>query len=152
MLNSLTNAKAKIGEYAFTTLDPNLGDFHGYILADIPGLIEGASEGKGLGTKFLKHITHTRILAHLVSSELGDDMMKSYKDVRAELESYGNGLPDKDEVIVLTKTDIFSNTKDLDAKIKEFKKLKKPVFTISLFDEKSVKNLADEIIKLLKKK
>ena len=152
LLNSLTNAKAKIGEYAFTTLDPNLGDFYGYILADIPGLIEGASEGKGLGTKFLKHITHTRILAHLVSCELGDDMMKTYKDVRAELENYGNGLPDKDEVIVLTKTDIFSDSKVLDAKIKEFKKLKKPVFAISLYEEKSVKNLADEIIKILKKK
>ncbi len=170
LLNSLTNAKAKIGEYAFTTLDPNLGDFHGYILADIPGLIEGASEGKGLGTKFLRHITHTRILAHLVSCELGvnkiltkkgetskksassDGMMKAYKDIRAELESYGHGLAEKDEVIVLTKTDVFSDSKELEARIKEFKKLKKPVFTISLFDEKSVKMLADEIIKLLKKK
>src|ERR1035437_3069698 len=69
LLNSLTNAKAKIGDYAFTTLDPNLGDFYGFIIADIPGLIEGASEGKGLGTKFLKHITRTKALVHLVSFE-----------------------------------------------------------------------------------
>jgi GTP-binding protein len=69
LLNSLTNAEAKIGSYQFTTLDPNLGDFHGYTIADIPGLIEGASDGKGLGIKFLRHIKRTRMLAHLVSLE-----------------------------------------------------------------------------------
>ena len=65
----MTNADAKVGDYAFTTLDPNLGDFYGYIIADIPGIIEGASEGKGLGVKFLRHIKRTKMLAHLVSFE-----------------------------------------------------------------------------------
>ena len=69
LLNAVTNAHAKIGSYQFTTLDPNLGDFYGKIIADIPGLIEGASEGKGLGIKFLKHIKRTQMLAHLVSLE-----------------------------------------------------------------------------------
>ena len=69
LLNALTRAKAKIGDYAFTTLDPNLGDYFGFVIADIPGLIEGASEGKGLGTKFLKHTTRTKALVHLVSFE-----------------------------------------------------------------------------------
>src|SRR5680860_606626 len=69
LLNSVTNAQAKIGSYQFTTLDPNLGDFYGYTIADIPGLIEGASNGKGLGIKFLRHIKRTKMLAHLVSFE-----------------------------------------------------------------------------------
>ena len=151
MLNALTNAKAKIGEYAFTTLDPNLGDFHGYIVADIPGLIEGASEGRGLGTKFLRHITHTRMLAHLVSCELGDNMMKTYEQVRKELKKYGKGLFDKEEVIVLTKTDTI-DAKELAKRIKEFEKLKKQVFTVSLYDDASVKEFADDFVKMLRKK
>src|SRR3989338_3368319 len=85
LLNTLTNAEAKVGDYAFTTLDPNLGDFYGYIIADIPGVIEGASEGKGLGVKFLRHIKRTKMLAHLVSFE-NSHMLKSYKEIRKELE------------------------------------------------------------------
>src|SRR3989344_7148046 len=69
ILNSLTKAKAKIGNYQFTTLTPNLGDLYGYIIADIPGLIEGASEGKGLGHKFLRHIARTKMLLHCISCE-----------------------------------------------------------------------------------
>src|SRR3989344_8551675 len=65
LLNALTHAQAKVGSYPFTTLEPNLGDFHGFILADIPGLIEGASKGRGLGLKFLKHIERTKIVVHL---------------------------------------------------------------------------------------
>jgi len=85
LLNALTNAQARVGDYAFTTLDPNLGDFYGYIIADIPGLIEGASEGKGLGVKFLRHIKRTKMLAHLVSfenlSKGTAGMMKAYKEI-----------------------------------------------------------------------
>ncbi|MEI8175174.1 MAG: GTPase ObgE, partial [bacterium] len=91
LLNALTNAEAKVGDYAFTTLDPNLGDFFGYIIADIPGIIEGASEGKGLGVKFLRHIKRTKMLAHLVSFE-NHNMMKSYKEIRKELEKYDKSL------------------------------------------------------------
>jgi GTP-binding protein len=153
LLNAITHAHAKIGSYQFTTLDPNLGDFHNYIIADIPGLIEGASEGKGLGTKFLRHIKRTKMLAHLVSFENGEDgadMMKVYKEIRNELKSYGEGLDDKEEIIVLTKTDVVSDKKVVDKKLKEFMKLKKPVFTLSLYDDNSIKAFMDELVKLLR--
>ena len=155
MLNALTNAQAKIGDYAFTTLDPNLGDFYGYIIADIPGLIEGASEGKGLGVKFLKHIKKTKKLLHLVSFEneleKTGGMMKVYKGIRKELKSYGNGLDEKEEVIVLTKTDIVSDEKLVAKKIKEFEKLGKKVLSVTLYDNESVKKLGKEILAELKK-
>lgn len=150
LLNSLTNAKAKVGDYAFTTLDPNLGAFYGYVIADIPGIIEGASEGKGLGTKFLRHIKRTKMLAHLVSFE-NEDMMKTYEQIRKELASYGNGLDEKDEVIVLTKTDVAEKSK-IDTAMKQFEKLGKPVFNLSLFDDSSVKSFQDELIKIIRAK
>ena len=146
LLNALTHAKAKIGSYQFTTLDPNLGDFYGFIIADIPGLIEGASEGKGLGTKFLRHVRRTKMLAHLVSLE-NEDPMKEYKGIRKELEQYDPTLIEKDEIIILTKTDTV-DPKLTEKILKEFKKLKKPVFAISLYDEESVKILSDELAKI----
>ena len=152
LLNSITNANAKVGDYAFTTLDPNLGDLRGFIIADIPGLIEGASEGKGLGTKFLRHITRTKVIAHLVSCELGMSMMSSYKKIRNELETYGKGIEEKDEIIILTKTDILSSQEEIDEKIKEFSKLGKEVLTLSLFDDASAKTLSDELVKILRAK
>lgn len=163
LLNTLTNADAKIGDYAFTTLDPNLGDFYGYIIADIPGLIEGASEGKGLGVKFLRHIKRTKMLAHLISfenlSKGSTGMMKVYKEIRKELEKYdkklslgGDGLSEKDEIIILTKADFVEDQKIIDKKVAEFKKLGKKVFVLSLFDDKMVKKFRDELVKILKKK
>ncbi len=149
LLNALTRAQAKIGAYQFTTLDPNLGDFYGHIIADIPGLIEGASEGKGLGTKFLRHITRTKMLAHLVSFE-NEDMMKTYEEIRNELEKYDSALSQKDEIIILTKTDV-TDEKTVEEKLKEFKKLGKPVFAVSLFDDISVKAFSDELSKILEK-
>lgn len=149
LLNALTNADAKIGDYAFTTIDPNLGDLYGYIIADIPGLIEGASEGKGLGDKFLRHITRTKVLAHLVSFEQ-PNMMKAYETVREELTKYGRDLDTKDEIIVLTKTDTVPEEVVAKEK-KKFEKLGKEVFVLSLFDDKSVKAFQDEIVRLLKK-
>jgi GTP-binding protein len=151
LLNALTNAEAKVGDYAFTTLDPNLGDFYGHIIADIPGVIEGASEGKGLGVKFLRHIKRTKMLAHLVSFE-NPNMMKSYKEIRKELKKYGHGLEEKEEVIILTKTDVVENSKFIAKKVKEFKKVSKKVFTLSLYDDKMVKKFRDELVKILKKK
>ena len=170
LLNALTNAEAKVGDYAFTTLDPNLGDFYGYIIADLPGLIEGASEGKGLGIKFLKHTKRTKMIAHLVSyenlSKGTTGMMKIYKEIRKELEAYDKknklgdeGLASKEEIILLTKTDVIDDKKLIDKKKKEFEKLPartsdkgggKKVFTISLYDDKSVKKFSDELIKILK--
>jgi len=150
LLNAATHAQAKVASYPFTTLDPNLGDFYGYIIADIPGLIEGASEGKGLGTKFLRHIKRTKMLAHLVSFE-NENMMKVYKTIRKELKNHDPELAEKDEIIVLTKTDVVDE-KTVAKKIKEFKKLEKPVFAITLYDDKSIKGFADSVVKILKKK
>ncbi len=166
LLNSLTRAKAKIGDYAFTTLDPNLGDLFGYTVADIPGLIEGASEGKGLGVKFLRHIKRTKALVHLVSFEneltRSGGMVKVYKEIREELEKYdaglglakGDGLADKQEIILLTKTDVLpdeAREEIIAKKIKEFHQFGKRIYTISLYDDASVKAFADELLKFLKK-
>jgi len=169
LLNSLTNARALIGDYAFTTLDPNLGEFYGFIIADIPGIIEGASLGKGLGVKFLRHIKRTKMLAHLVSFEnlpVGSaGMMKVYKEIRKELQTYDknlglgkDGLSAKDEIIILTKTDVVDDPKIIDKAVKAFEKLDhaegragKKVLTLSLFDDASVKKLSDGLTKLLKK-
>jgi GTP-binding protein len=150
LLNAVTNASAKIGSYQFTTLDPNLGDFFGYTLADIPGLIEGASSGKGLGIKFLKHIKRTRVLVHLVSLE-NEKPMAVYKEIRKELGAYDDALLEKEEVIILTKTDLIGDTKKIEKIKKEFLKLKKPVFTLSLYDDESIKKLMDELVKILRK-
>lgn len=150
LLNSITKAEAKIGSYQFTTLDPNLGNFHNYIIADIPGLIEGASSGKGLGIKFLKHIKRTKILAHLVSLE-NKDPIKIYKKIRKELETYNKSLIEKQEIILLTKTDIINDSQEIEKIKKQFLKFKKPVFTISLYDDNSIKNFTNELVKLLEK-
>lgn len=150
LLNTLTNANAKVGSYQFTTLDPNLGDFYKFIIADIPGLIEGASEGKGLGVKFLKHITRTKMLAHLVALD-NPKPMQVYKDIRKELKLYDTELAEKDEIIVLTKSDMIDDVKKI-AKIKEqFEKLDKKVFILSLYDDKLVKKFSDELVKILRK-
>jgi GTPase len=155
LLNSITNASAKIGSYQFTTLDPNLGDFFGFTIADIPGLIEGASEGKGLGIKFLRHIKRTRMLVHLVSLE-NENPVKVYKQIRKELESYDKSLAEKDEVVVLTKTDILDLSKKTEQKRLEkikndFEKLNKKVFLLSLYDDESIKKLIDGFVKMLRK-
>src|SRR3989344_995395 len=107
LLNALTRATAKVGNYAFTTLEPNLGALYGFTLADIPGLIEGASAGKGLGHKFLRHISRTRLLLHCISVE-NTDYLKAYETIRHELAFYSDALIKKDEIIVLTKTDMAS--------------------------------------------
>jgi GTP-binding protein len=148
LLNAMTNAEAKVGDYAFTTLDPNLGDLYGYIIADIPGLIEGASDGKGLGTKFLRHVAKTKVLVHLVSFEQ-QNMMKAYETIRDELAAYGKGLAEKEEIILLTKTDTVPEEMVATTK-KKFEKLGKPVFTATLFDDASVKAFRDELVTILK--
>lgn len=150
LLNALTNANAQVGNYAFTTLEPNLGALKGgYILADIPGLIEGASEGKGLGTKFLRHVKRTKRLFHLVSLE-NEDVVKAYKTIRAELKQYGQGLDEKDETIILSKTDSVDE-KAIAAATKKLAKLNKDILTVSIIDDAAVKKLSDEIVKRLRK-
>ncbi len=149
LLNVLTNAQAKVGDYPFTTLDPNLGDLYGYIIADIPGLIEGASEGKGLGHTFLRHISKTKVLVHLISFEQ-PNMMKAYETIRSELEKYEGNLDQKDEIILLTKTDTVP-PEVVEATVKKFEKLNKPVFAVTLFDDSSVKDFSDDLVRFLKK-
>ncbi len=167
LLNALTNANAKVASYAFTTLDPNLGALPGgYILADIPGLIEGAAEGKGLGHKFLKHVKRTKLLLHLVSLENTDhppapslnkagesatgqsQIETNYLTVRKELEKYGEGLSDKKEVIILTKTDLVDE-KTFEKTKKVFLKEKKEVLSVSMLDDNAIKKLGEELVKLL---
>ncbi len=107
-LNAVSNAKAKVGDYPFTTLKPQLGvvEHRGreFVLADIPGLIEGAADGAGIGDRFLGHIERCRILLHLVDGTQ-DDPVEAYEIVRAEIEAYGAGLEDKDEIVALNKVD-----------------------------------------------
>jgi GTP-binding protein len=150
LLNALTRAKAKVGNYAFTTLGPNLADFYGNILADIPGLIEGASSGRGLGIKFLKHVERTGILLHLVSAEL-DDPAAAYREVRKEVEAFARGLSEKKEIIILSKTDLVSD-EDREAKMKMLaKETGKEVLSVSIEDSVSLKSLADKLTSLLPK-
>ena len=133
LLNTLTNASARVAAYPFTTLEPNLGMFHGYTLADIPGLIQHASQGKGLGHKFLRHISRTKMLVHLVSAE-EEDPLESYQTIRDELSVYDSALLNKKEIVVLSKTDTVS------AAVVEERLGKLPDGTLSLtvFDDDSV--------------
>jgi GTP-binding protein len=107
-LAAVSEARPKIADYPFTTLHPHLGvvavDGDSFVLADIPGLIEGAHEGKGVGTRFLGHIERCGVLLHLVDGT-EDDVAAAYRTVRGELEAYGHGLTDKDEIVALTKCD-----------------------------------------------
>lgn len=148
LLNALTKARAKVGDYPFTTLDPNLGDFFGYVIADIPGLIEGASDGKGLGYTFLRHITKTKMLVHLVSLE-NQDPMNAYETIRKELEKHNSGLLEKLEIILLTKTDVVDEAV-VAATEKKFSALGKKVFSVTLFDDASVKAFQDKLVTILR--
>lgn len=149
LLNALTRAKSKVGAYPFTTLEPHLGDFYGYLLADIPGLIEGASAGRGLGSKFLKHIERTRFLVHLVSAEQ-EDVAGAYRAIRTELEAFGQGLKDKPELVILTKTDLVDSLA-VEKKLSELQEMvgKGKVQTLSLLDEASLKAFSDSLAQLL---
>jgi GTP-binding protein len=143
LLNELTSAKSKVANYAFTTLEAHLGAYYDLIIADIPGLIEGASGGKGLGVKFLKHVERTKTLFHLVSAE-SIDPVRDYNIVRKELESYNLALVEKEEYIFLTKSDIASS-EELEKALAAFKKIKKTAVPISVIDSQSL----EEVKKLL---
>jgi len=153
LLNALTSANAKIGAYQFTTLDPNLGALPGgYILADLPGLIEGAAEGKGLGHKFLRHVKRTKVLLHLISLE-NEDVVKVYKTIRKELEAFGEGLTDKEEIIILTKTDMV-DAKAIKAARKALSfprgRTSRKILEVTVLDDKSIKELGEEIVGILR--
>jgi GTP-binding protein len=123
-LNSVTNASAKVGDYPFTTLRPQLGVVRHkgreFVLADIPGLIEGAVEGAGVGDRFLGHVERTEVLLHLVDAA-SDDPVEAWRVVRGELEGYGGGLADKSEVIALSRADLVDDDRltELKAELEE---------------------------------
>jgi GTP-binding protein len=150
LLNELTNAKSKVANYHFTTLDPHLGVYYELVLADIPGIIEGASEGKGLGIKFLKHVDRTKVLFHFVSAE-SEDVIKDYETIKKELESHNKDLVKKDEYILLTKTDLVDE-KEIKEKVKELKKKNKKVFPISVIDDESLKEIEKVLREIIKQK
>ncbi|MBI4092697.1 MAG: GTPase ObgE [Candidatus Kerfeldbacteria bacterium] len=143
LLNELTKARARVGEYPFTTLEPNLGMLDGLVVADIPGLIAGASKGKGLGIKFLRHIERTKLIAHCLSLE-HLNLMKAYKVVRKELEDYGRNLSIKPEIIILTKTDIVTAAVLQEAQ-QAFKNSGYDVFSCSIFDLASIEELSQKL-------
>jgi len=136
LLNELTNANSKVANYPFTTLEPNLGVYFDLILADIPGLIEGASEGKGLGTKFLRHIERTKILFHFVSAD-SETPLQDYKTVRKELKTYNPFLLEKPEYIFISKKDTVSENIVEEIKNK-FKKENRQTMAISIIEPESL--------------
>lgn len=150
MLNALTNTHARVGTYPFTTVEPHLGELYGFILADIPGLIEGASEGKGLGHKFLKHIARTKMILHCVSLE-NEDPVATYTMIRSELEKFDTELLKKEEWILLTKSDL--GTEDSIQKVfNKFKEINTHVYVVSGETRKGVKELQDTLVTHLRLK
>lgn len=144
LLNFLTGAKSRVGNYFFTTLEPFLGILPGgNIVADIPGIIEGASEGKGLGAKFLRHIKRTKVIAHCISLE-SDDIEKEYKVIRNELKKYSEELYNKPEILLLTKSDTVSE-KELKKRETLAKKINKNFISVSILDDSSIKKLIKKL-------
>lgn len=147
LLNELTNAKSKVANYPFTTLEPNLGTYYDLILADIPGLIEGASTGKGLGVKFLKHVERTNVLFHFVAAD-SSSPMTDYKTVRKELGAYNKLLLKKKEYLFVSRKDNVPD-KIIKEAVKKLKKLNKNVIPISILDSESintVKKILNDLI------
>ena len=150
LLNELTNAKSKVANYPFTTLEPNLGVYYDLILADIPGLIEGASSGKGLGIKFLRHIERTKVLFHCISAE-SKNLAKDYKIIRKELKTYNPALLKKIEHLFLTKTDILDK-KNLKKKLVALKKRNHKIIPVSIYDFNSIEKIKKILNRISKTK
>ena len=149
LLASVTNANPKIANYQFTTLNPNLGvasyDDKEITIADIPGLVEGAHKGTGLGIQFLKHIERCKSLLHLIDIT-SEDLKKSYQQVKNELKKYSNKLTKKKELIVLNKIDLIDE-KEVNNVIKDFKKnTKSEVIAVSTFNKSSVSKIKSKLL------
>jgi len=159
LLSVISNAKPKIANYHFTTLQPNLGvvdldGVGGFVVADIPGLVEGASEGVGLGLDFLRHIERTRILVHVIdgASVEGRDPIKDIYTINEELKKYGSDVEKKPQIIVANKMDVCENPEEILSKIKkEFEPQGYEVFAISGATGKGVKELILHLMELLSK-
>lgn len=150
LLSALTKAKPKVADYEFTTLEPNLGVLKmpekSVVIADIPGLIEGASEGKGLGVQFLRHIERTKVLVHLVSvfDNSPEKAYENYLTIRNELKSFGEGLAEKKEIVVLSKIDLVSE-EEVKKIADYFKKKKVLVSAISVAINKGIEELKSKL-------
>lgn len=147
ILRVLTNARPAVGAYPFTTLEPTIGMFDTHPIADIPGLIEGAAQGKGLGIDFLRHIEKTKILLHLIDLS-SDDPISSYETVRKEFKKFDPILLNKPEYILLNKTDLVE-PKVVQQVKKQFTSMGKHVFTSSVYDDKSIDELKKKLLELL---
>ncbi len=149
LLATLTNATPKIGNYPFTTLEPNIGMLGKHPIADIPGLIEGAATGKGLGSTFLKHIEKTKIIVHCVES-FDPEAKKTYETVREEFKQYNTTLLEKPEIILLTKTDL-SDVKTTKKNLTFFKKKGYKVLTCSIYEPESIATLKKTLEDMVEK-
>ncbi|MFA6348500.1 MAG: GTPase ObgE [Candidatus Paceibacterota bacterium] len=139
LLKELTNADPKVANYPFTTLEPSLGVYYDLILADIPGLIEGASTGKGLGIKFLRHVERTKILFHFIAAD-SSTPISDYKTIRKELGKYNKALLEKDEYIFLSRSDM-ADKKEVDKKIKALSKYNEKIKAFSIYDYDAMEEL-----------
>lgn len=153
ILNQLTNSNAKVANYPFTTISPNLGAYtlrNGItiILADIPGLIEGASKGKGLGDEFLRHIERTRVLVHMIDG-FSADPFNDYEVIRKELIDYGKGLESKPEIVVINKIDITEVKENFENIVESFSKKGIKVFGVSSATGEGIDDLMLEVMKVL---
>ena len=149
LLAAITNANPKIANYQFTTLNPNLGvanyDDKEVTIADIPGLIEGAHKGTGLGTQFLKHIERCKSLLHMIDIT-NDDIKKSYNQVKTELKKYSTKLSKKKELVVLNKIDLINKEKEKDI-VNDFSKItKSEVITMSTLEKKTISKIKAKLI------
>ena len=150
LLSVVTRARPKIANYPFTTINPNLGvasyNHKEVTLADIPGLIEGAHEGIGLGDKFLRHIERCKNILHLIDIT-NDDLINNYSKVRKELSKYSKNLIKKKEIVVFNKIDMLDE-KEIARKIYDFrKKIKKKIYTISALKHKGLTTIKKELVK-----
>ncbi len=141
ILNTITNTNARVGAYPFTTVEPHLGELYGFIIADIPGLIEGASDGKGLGHKFLRHIQRTKMILHCVALS-DENPVESYSLIRSELGKYDPALLQKEEWVLLTKSDLVSVEKSAEM-LAELKKMCPFTFVVSAETGEGVKEMQD---------
>ncbi|MFL6374599.1 MAG: GTPase ObgE [Pyrinomonadaceae bacterium] len=156
LISVISAAKPKIADYPFTTLEPNLGvvdmgDFRTFVVADIPGLVEGASEGQGLGDRFLRHVERTKLILHLVdvSSLSGRDPVSDYEIINRELANYDANLATRPQIVVATKIDALDEPERLESLKKRAKKDKKEFFDISAVTNLGLKELVSAMSRRL---
>lgn len=155
LISAISAAKPKIADYPFTTLQPNLGlvrwgEYSSFVVADLPGLIEGAADGHGLGHKFLAHAERTNLLLHLVDvADETSDPIERFKKINKELKAYGEELSKKKMIAVITKMDVVQDAEIADKVEKKFKKMGLDVFKISSVSGAGLKELVSEVGKSL---